>query len=103
MNKVFANGLGTGVQSKVESHEKLEKMVPDAALLNTQHYKVTIKVEQSRELSSALLYTSVCCILTFDPAQNAIQGDVPEASDTFQWQLGEEIALAEIGWWNGTS
>ncbi len=33
-----------------------------------------------------------CCILTFDPAQNAIQGDAPEGSDTFQWQLGEEIA-----------
>ena len=25
-----------------------------------------------------------CCILTFDPAQNAIQGDAPEGSDTFQ-------------------
>ena len=33
----------------------------------------------------------------FDPAQNAIQGDAPEGSDTFQWQLGEEIAWAEIG------
>ena len=39
----------------------------------------------------------------FDPAQNAIQGDAPEGSDTFQWQLSEEIAWAEIGWWNGTS
>ena len=37
-----------------------------------------------------------CFILTFDPAQNAIQGDAPEGSDTFQWQLGEEIAWAEI-------
>ena len=34
----------------------------------------------------------VCCILAFDPAQNAIQGDALEGSDTFQWQLGEEIA-----------
>ena len=39
---------------------------------------------------------SNCCILTFDPAQNAIQGDAPEGSDIFQWQLGEEIAWAEI-------
>ena len=39
----------------------------------------------------------------FDPTQNAIQGDAPEESDTFQWQLGEEIAWVEIGWWNGTS
>ena len=35
-----------------------QKMVLDAALLNTQHYKVSIKgkVEQSREWSSALPY-----------------------------------------------
>ena len=32
------------------------------------------------------------CILTFDPAKNAIQSDAPEGSDTFQWQLWEEIA-----------
>ena len=40
---------------------------------------------------------SLCCILAFNSAQNAIQGDAPEGSDTFQWQLGEEIAWAEIG------
>ena len=36
-------------------------MVLDAALLNTQHYKVIIKgkVEQSKERSSDLPYTSV--------------------------------------------
>ena len=36
-------------------------MVLDAALLNTQHYKVRIKgkVEQSKERSSALSYTLV--------------------------------------------
>ena len=36
-------------------------MVFDAALLNTQHYKVWIKgkVEQSREKKSALPYISV--------------------------------------------
>ncbi len=36
-------------------------MVLDDALLNNQHYKVRIKgnVEQSKEWSSALLYTSV--------------------------------------------
>ena len=38
-------------------------------------------------------------LLCFDlrPGPNAIQGDAPEGSDTFQWQLGEEIAWAEIG------
>ena len=37
------------------------KMVLDTSLLNTQQYKVRIKgkVEQSRERSSALPYTSV--------------------------------------------
>ena len=36
-------------------------MVLDAALLNTQHYKVMIKgkVKQSKEWSGALFYTSV--------------------------------------------
>ena len=40
---------------------KTQKMVLDAALLNTQHYNVGIKgkVEQSRERSSAFPYTSV--------------------------------------------
>ena len=40
---------------------KVKKMALDAALLNTQHYKVRIKgkVEQSREWSTALAYTSV--------------------------------------------
>ena len=38
-----------------------KKMVFDAALLSTPHYKVKIKdkVEKSREWSSALSYTSV--------------------------------------------
>ena len=26
---------------------------------------------------------SICYVLTFDPAKNAIQGDAPEGSDTF--------------------
>ena len=52
---VFANGPGDRVISKTQ------KMVLDAALLNTQHYKVRIKakVEQSREWSNALPYSSV--------------------------------------------
>ena len=37
-----------------------------------------------------------------DPAKNAIQGNALEGSDTFWWHLWEEIAWAEIGWWNGT-
>ena len=51
----------TRVQSQVESYQRLKNMVLDAALLNTQHYKVSIKgkVEKSREWSSTLSYTSV--------------------------------------------
>ena len=51
----------TWVQSQVESYQWLKKMVLDASLLNIQQYKVGIKdkVEQSRERSSALPYTSV--------------------------------------------
>ena len=47
----------TGIQSQVESYLKLKKIVLDA----TQHYKARIKgkVEQSREGSSALPYSSV--------------------------------------------
>ena len=43
------------------SHTKDSKKVLDAALLSTQHYNVRIKsrVEQSREWSRVLTYTSV--------------------------------------------
>ena len=56
MSRVFANGPG---DQKLLS--KTPKMVIDATLLSTQHYKVRIegKVEQSREWSSVLPYTSV--------------------------------------------
>ena len=51
----------TGVHSQVESIPKTQKMVLDIALLYSQDYKVCIKgkVEQSRESSNALPYTSV--------------------------------------------
>ena len=50
----------TRVQSKVKSYQRLKKMVLDATLLNSQHYKVRIKgkVEQSKEWSSTLSHTS---------------------------------------------
>ena len=61
MSRVFANGLGERGSIPGLVIPKTQKMVLDAALLNTQHYKVRIKgkVEQSRERSSALPYTSV--------------------------------------------
>ena len=48
-------------------------------------------------------YSGVCVMFwPVDPAKNAIQGNAPEEGDTFWWQLWEEIAWAEIDWWNGT-
>ena len=59
---VFANGpVDRGsIPGRVIAKTQ-KKMVLDAALLNTQHYKVCIKgkAEQSRERSSAPPYTSV--------------------------------------------
>ena len=51
----------TGVQFQVQVIPKTQKMVLDATLLNTQHYKVGNKgkVEQFRERSSALPYILV--------------------------------------------
>ena len=61
MSKVFANGPGDQGSIPGRVIPKTQKMVLDAALLNTRHYKVRIKdkVEQSREESSALPYPSV--------------------------------------------
>ena len=61
MSRVFVNGPGDQGSVPVRVIPKTQKMVLDAALLNTQHYKVKTKgkVEQSREWSSALPYTLV--------------------------------------------
>ena len=49
--RVFANGPGDLGSNPGRVIPKTQKMVLDASLLNTQHYKVRIKgkVEQSRE------------------------------------------------------
>ena len=52
---MFANSPGDWGSIQGRVIPKTQKMVLDAALLNTQHYKG--KVEQSREWSSALPYT----------------------------------------------
>ena len=61
MSRVFANGPGDWGSIPGWVIPKIQKMVLDAALFNTQYYKVRIKgkVEQARELSSVLSYTSV--------------------------------------------
>ena len=59
--RVFANRSGDLGSFPGRVIPKTQKMVLDASLLNTQHYKVWIKgkVEQSRERNSALPYTLV--------------------------------------------
>ena len=61
IGRVFANGPGDQGSILDQVIPKTQKMVLDASLLNTQHYKVCIKgkVDQSRERSSTLPYTSV--------------------------------------------
>ena len=61
MSRVIANGPGNRGWILGRVIPKTQKMVFDAALLSTQHYKVRIKdkVEQSREWSSFLPCTSV--------------------------------------------
>ena len=61
MVRVFANGLGDPSSIPGRVIPKNKKIVLDASLLNTKHYKVRIKgiVEQYRERRSALPYTSV--------------------------------------------
>ena len=61
VGRVFANGSGNLGSIPGYVIPKTLKMVLNASLLNIQHYKVCIKgkVEQSRERSSALSYTSV--------------------------------------------
>ena len=52
MSRVFANGPGHRGSIPGQVIPKTQKMVLDAALLNTRHYKVRIKgkVEQSRDV-----------------------------------------------------
>ena len=59
--RLFANGPGDLNSIPGRVIPKTPKMVPDASLLNTQHYKVRIKskVGKSWERSSALPYTLV--------------------------------------------
>ena len=61
MGRVFANAQGDLGPIPGPVIPKTLKMVLDTSLLNTQQYKVRIegKIEQSRDRSGTLLYTSV--------------------------------------------
>ncbi len=59
--RVFANGPGDLGSIPGRVIQKTQKIILDASLLNTQHYRVRIKgkVEKSWERSNALPYTLV--------------------------------------------
>ena len=61
VGRVFANGLGDLGSIPGRVIPKTQKIVLDASLLNTHHYKVRIKgkVKKSDGRSSPLPYTSV--------------------------------------------
>ena len=61
MSRVFDNGQGDRSSIPGLAIPKTQKMVLDATFLNTQYYKGRIKgkVDQFREMSSALSYSSV--------------------------------------------
>ena len=61
MSRVFANGSEDRGSIPRRVISKTQKMVLDATLLNTQHYKVRNngKLEKSKERSSVLPYNSV--------------------------------------------
>ena len=61
MSTVFANGHADRGSILGQVIPKTQKLVLDAAFLNTQHYKIRIKgkVEQSKEWSSAFPYTAL--------------------------------------------
>ena len=58
---IYIYGMGDRCSIPGRVIPKTKKKALDAALFNTQHYKVQIKgkVEQSQERSSTLAYTSV--------------------------------------------
>ena len=59
--RVFTNGLGKWATVPSQIMPESQKMVLDASLLNTQHYKIGIKskVGKSKERSCALSYILV--------------------------------------------
>ena len=59
MVRVFANGPGYQDSIPGRVIPKTQKMVLDATLLNTQHYKVRVKWSNPGKRSSVLPYTLV--------------------------------------------
>ena len=69
MVRVFANGPGHWGSIPGHVIPRTQKIVLEASLLNTQHYKIWMKgkMKQSREKSNALPYTLVKKLLKREP------------------------------------
>ena len=97
VGRVFANGPGDLGSIPGCIIPKTLKMVLDTSLLNTQQYKERIKgkVEQFRERSSALPYTSVLLLLKRGPSGRSrlrsptymTAGVSSSLSKTFLWDM----------------
>ena len=61
MVRVFAMAQKTRVQFQVESYQKLNKMVLDVALFNTQHYKIQINGKWSNPGKGVVPSTTPWC------------------------------------------
>ena len=60
-SRVFANGPGDWGSIPGQVIPKTQKMVLDAALLNTQHYKVCIKCKWSNPGNGVAPYPTILC------------------------------------------
>ena len=84
-------------------------MVLDAALLNTQYYKVRIKgkVEQSRKWSSALPYTYVAIEkgslrVTLNKGRQLCSTYIVSGNDSFRWGHKVDVSEAKSTEWDIT-
>ena len=84
MVTVVANGPGDLGSIPGRVIRKTQKMILDATLLNTQHYKVRIKgkVEQSRKRSNAPLLVGVVAIEkgAFESPSTTVANFIPSMS-----------------------
>ena len=73
LRRVFANGPGDRGSIPGRVIPKTQKLLPDTALLNIQHYKMRIKgkVEHSREWNSTLVWKLLKRVPSGHPRQRS--------------------------------
>ena len=93
MSRVSANNQGDWGSIPGQVIPKTQRMVLDATLLNTQHYKVRIKgkVEQSREWNIIEYYLSVVAI-----EKGAFGSPSTEVVDNFTYNEDKKTTQNQI-------